>query len=132
MKKCMLIALGSLCTVLGIVGVFVPVLPTTPLLLAAACLFSKSSERLAAWLAGTKAYQAYVLPFKESGGIPLGRKLRILAVSYAVMGLSAALVRKPLVWAILGAVALLLLWLMLVRIPTVAEAPDTCEELEGC
>ena len=123
LKKCLLVALGSLCAVLGVVGVFLPVLPTTPLLLAAAFLFSKSPERLASWLAGTKVYQAYVLPFKERGGISAGRKVRILGISYAVMGLSAALVRRPVVWGVLGVVALFLLWLMAVRIPTVPAAP---------
>lgn len=126
-RKVLLVTLGTLCAALGVVGVFLPVLPTTPLLLAAACLFSKSSERLSAWLASTKVYDAYVRPFKESGGIALPRKLRVLGISYAVMGLSAALVRRPLVWAILGAVALFLLWLMLFRIPTLPEEPPVAE-----
>ena len=50
---------------------------------------------------GTKAYRMYVVPFKESGGIPLGRKLGILGISYGVMGISAVLVRRWYVWAIL-------------------------------
>jgi uncharacterized membrane protein YbaN (DUF454 family) len=108
---------------LGAVGVFIPVLPTTPLVLLAAFLFAKSSPRCHAWLRKTRIYCAYVLPFLEQGGIPFKRKLHILGISYTVMGVSAVLVQKPLVWAILGAVALFLLWLMCVRIPTVGDVP---------
>ena len=115
---CAWIALG-----VGALGVFVPVLPTTPLVLLATFLFAKSSPRCHAWLCKTRIYRAYVLPFQEQGGIPLKRKVHIVGVSFVVMGVSAVLVQKPVVWAILGAVALFLLWLMCVRIPTVDEAP---------
>lgn len=112
-----------LALVLGAIGVLVPVLPTTPLVLLSAFLFAKSSPRCHAWLCRTRIYRAYVLPFLEQGGIPFKRKVHILGISFTVMGVSACLVQKPLVWAILAAVALFLLWLMCVRIPTVGNAP---------
>lgn len=105
--------------ILGCIGVFIPVLPTTPLLLLATFLFAKSSPRCHAWIVRTRVYRTYVAAFKEAGGIPLGAKARILVVSFTVMGISAWFVQKPLVWAILGCVALFLLWLMLIRIPTI-------------
>ena len=104
---------------LGCIGVFVPVLPTTPLLLLATFLFAKSSPRCHAWIISTRVYRTYVAAFKEAGGIPLGTKVRILAVSFTLMGLSAWFVQKPLVWAILGCVSAFLLYLMFVRIPTI-------------
>ena len=88
-KKILFIIAGSVCLALGFIGMFVPVLPTTPLVLLAAFLFSRSSERLSSWIAQTPIYRAYVEPFKQSGGISLPRKMRILAISYSVMGLSA-------------------------------------------
>lgn len=106
----------------GIVGIFVPVLPTTPLVLLAAFLFGKSSPRMMAWLADTKVYKVYVVPFKESGGITRRKKAHILGVSYLVLAISAAMVQRPFVWAILTAVALFLAWLMLVHIPTAEES----------
>ncbi len=119
MKRIAMLALAWLCTALGCIGVFVPVLPTTPLLLLATFLFARSSPRLHAWIQSTKVYKNYVQAFKEAGGIPLGTKIRILAISYAVMGVSAALVHLPIVWIILGCVAVFLLYLMLIHIPTV-------------
>ena len=121
MKRYILMGIGFVAFGLGMIGVFVPVLPTTPLMLLAAFLFAKSSPRMDAWIKGTRVWKAYGQPFKESGGICKRKKAHIICVSYLVMGISAVLVQKPVVWAILLAVAVFLAWLMLVRIPTVEE-----------
>ena len=105
----------------GCIGIFVPVLPTTPFLLLAAFLFARSSPRTHAWLCSTTVYRRYVAAFKQAGGIPLSTKIRIVGVSYAMMGVSALVVQKPLVWAVLGCVAVFLLYLMAVRIPTIEQ-----------
>ena len=57
-----LIIAGSICLALGAVAVLVPVLPTTPFVLLAAFLYSRSSSRLNSWLASTSIYRAYVEP----------------------------------------------------------------------
>ncbi|OUO90891.1 hypothetical protein B5F40_05360 [Gordonibacter sp. An230] len=116
--RCLLLACAWISCALGFVGIAVPVLPTTPLLLLAAFLFAKSSPRCHAWIVSTKVYKDYVEAFKESGGMPASQKVRILAVSLPVMGVSAFVVQKALVWVILGCVTAFLLYLMLVRIPT--------------
>lgn len=122
LKKAIFVSVGCLCVVLGICGAFLPVLPTTPLLLAAAFLFSRSSQRLNDWLVKTKVYKTYVEPINAGDGIPLRKKASILGVSYAVMAVSAIAVARPLVWAILGCVAVFLFWLIGFRVPT---APAT-------
>lgn len=118
--RCLMLAGAWIACILGFVGVFVPVLPTTPLLLLATFLFAKSSPRCHAWIVSTRVYRTYVAAFKEAGGIPLSVKARIVAVSFTVMGISAFLVQKPVVWIVLACVAAFLLFLMFVRIPTIA------------
>ena len=69
----MLVGAWTAC-IIGCIGVFVPVLPTTPLLLLATFLFAKSSPRCHAWIVSTKVYRTYVAAFKEAGGIPLAAR----------------------------------------------------------
>lgn len=128
----LLLAAGFICFAVGFAGMFIPVLPTTPLLLLATFLFANSSPRMHGWITRTRAYRAYVVPFKEAGGITFKRKLHILGASFSVMAVSAICVQKPLVWAILAAVALFLCWLMFVRIPTIdLETIRTVSRVEG-
>ena len=91
--------------------------PPLPSLLLATFLFAKSSPRCHAWIVSTKVYKTYVEAFKQAGGIPASTKVRILTVSFLVMGASALIVQKPVVWVILGCVALFLIYLMFVPHP---------------
>jgi uncharacterized membrane protein YbaN (DUF454 family) len=119
LKRVLLFILAWFCTVTAVIGIFVPVLPTTPLLLLATFLFANSSPRYHAWIQKTRVYKQYVLPFKERGGLPLGQKVRIVIISFIVLGISAFTVRVVYIWIILALVALWLLYLMFIRIPTV-------------
>ena len=116
----MLLGLAWTSLAAGAIGVFVPVLPTTPLLLLATFLFARTSPRCHTWIKTTRIYSMYVVAFQEAGGMSPGAKVRMLTISFAVMFASAVLVQKPLVWAILGAVSLFLVYLVLVRIPTIS------------
>ncbi len=121
MKRIFFLVIAWISLALGCIGVFVPLLPTTPLVLLATFLFAKSSPRLHAWICKTRVY---VKPFKERGGITLARKLQMLGLSYAVMGVSAFFMRNVIAWAVLGVMALFLAWLLAVRIPTISNEEE--------
>lgn len=70
----LLIALGTLSLVAGVIGVFVPVWPTTPFLLLSAACFLRSSDRLYEWLVTHRHLGAYVRDFMSGQGIPLRTK----------------------------------------------------------
>ena len=116
--RCLLLACAWISCALGFVGIVTPVLPTTPFLLLAAFLFAKSSPRCHAWIVSTKVYKNYVEAFKESGGMPVSQKVKVLAISLPIMGVSAFVAQKVTVWVILGCAATFLLYLVLIRIPT--------------
>lgn len=77
--KIFLIILGTISLVLAIVGIFLPLLPTTPLLLLSAALWLKSSDRLYSWLINHPVLGVYIQNFRIHRAIPL--KIKIYAVT---------------------------------------------------
>ena len=73
--KVLLTILGLLSLGLGILGIFLPVLPTTPLLLLAAALFLRSNRRLYHWLMNHPKLGTYIRNFIEHKAIPLRVKI---------------------------------------------------------
>ena len=74
-----LIIAGTFFTGLGIVGIFLPLLPTTPFLLLAAVCYVRSSERFYNWLLNNKWFGNYIKSYLEGKGVPL--KVKILSIS---------------------------------------------------
>ena len=73
--KYILIVLGSISLTLGVIGIFLPLLPTTPFLLLAAALYVRSSEELYNWLINQKYLGTYIRNFREHKAIPLHAKI---------------------------------------------------------
>ena len=94
--------LGSFFLGLGIVGVFVPLLPTTPFLLLAAALYVRSSPRLYAWLLNQKHLGPYIRNFREIRAIPLQAKIVSVALIWLTMGYCIFRVVDAWWWAQLG------------------------------
>ena len=77
----MFVATGFLCLGLGTLGIFLPVLPTTPLYLLTLFFFARGSERFHRWFASTKLYDRYLSEFMATKTMTLGAKLKILATA---------------------------------------------------
>ena len=77
--KILLTILGLISLGLGILGAFLPVLPTTPLLLLAAFLFLRSNQRLYDWLMNHPKMGPYITNFMKHKAIPL--RVKIIAIS---------------------------------------------------
>lgn len=75
MKNVCMKAVGLVAVGLGLMGMFLPLLPTTPFLLLAAALFFRSSPRLYAWLLGHRTLGPYIRNFREHKAIPLHTKV---------------------------------------------------------
>ena len=73
--RILLTILGLISLGLGILGAFLPVLPTTPLLLLAAALFLRSNKRLYDWLMNHPRLGTYISNFMEHKSIPLRVKI---------------------------------------------------------
>ncbi|MBJ9978281.1 YbaN family protein [Pseudomonas sp. S75] len=92
-----LLGLGWLSVALGVIGIFLPVLPTTPFLLLAAACFARSSPRFHAWLIDHPRLGPWIRDYLGGQGIPLKGKVYAIALMWTSIALSCYLV--PLFWA---------------------------------
>jgi len=87
---------GTLAVILGLIGIFVPLLPTTPFLLLASACYMRGSERMARWMVTNRLFGRYLRDFQHGMGIPLKTKIWALTVLWVSLGISAWVI--PLPW----------------------------------
>jgi len=83
--KPILLVVGTISLILGAIGIFLPILPTTPFLLLSAACYVRSSERMYNWLLGNGWFGKYIKNYREGRGIPL--KTKIIAVTLLWVGI---------------------------------------------
>jgi uncharacterized membrane protein YbaN (DUF454 family) len=83
------LVIGTLLVGLGVVGMFIPILPTTPFLLLAAACYARSSDRFLRWLLENRWFGAYIRNYREGRGMTRDTKLLILLALWLTLGFSA-------------------------------------------
>ena len=124
MKKGLFIFLGWIFTGLALIGVVLPVLPTTPFILLAAWLFAKSSARCERWLKSTRVYKRYAVSYREAGGLSFRKKAEILVTVDAALLISGLLVANTHVRIFLCVLAIVK-FIVICRIPTIDQKEKT-------
>lgn len=109
--------IGVIALGLGLIGIFLPLLPTTPFILLAAFCFMRGSSRMHDWLLNHKIFGQYIRDFQSGLGIPL--RTKCFAISILWLSLAISIWLAPIPWAKLILVALgigvsIYLW----RLPT--------------
>ncbi len=104
-RRVVFVSLGTFFLVVGIVGIFVPLLPTTPFLLLASACYLRGSERMHRWLLGHGRLGAYLRAYEEGRGIPARAKAIALVMMWSSIGYAVYLFREPLLQVALLAVA---------------------------
>lgn len=92
--KILYTVIGSLSLALGILGIFLPVLPTTPFLLLTAAMFVRGSQRLYDWLMAHKHLGPYIKNFREHKALPLRVKVVSVSMVWATLLYCAFFVAK--------------------------------------
>ena len=106
-KRRLLIGAGTLSTGIGIIGIFIPILPTTPFLLLAAACYMRSSERFYQWLVSNRIFGTYVTNYIEGRGMPIKLKIFIIFLLWLTIGLSTTFaVQNTVIRAVLICVAI--------------------------
>ncbi len=92
---------GTLSLALGILGLFVPGLPTTPFVLLSAALYAKSSEKLYNWLLDNKYLGPRIKNYQRQKGVTLKGKYKIIALMLTMVLISSLLILKVLILQII-------------------------------
>lgn len=124
--KALLIFVGWLSVVLGVMGIFLPILPTTPFLLLAAACFVRTSPKFYHWLVGHPRLGKYLVYYLEGKGIPLKAKIYTIALIAMSMSLTSYIVPVTAVKILLPLIGVLVA-LYIVRQPTLALSPEPKE-----
>ncbi|HEY94694.1 MAG TPA: DUF454 domain-containing protein [Dehalococcoidia bacterium] len=107
-KKHILIIAGTIFVILGIIGIFLPVLPTTPFLLLAAACYFRSSDRFYRWLTNNRILGSYIKNYLEGRGMPMKSKIITLLLLWltiiltVIFGIQNNIIRIILVIIALG------------------------------
>ncbi len=106
LKRRLLFTAGTIFTGIGILGIFVPILPTTPFLLLAAACYVRSSQRFYNWLINNRLFGIYLSNYIQGKGMPLRVKVITVTLLWITIGLSMWLVTQDvLIRVILALIA---------------------------
>lgn len=104
LKKTILFLIGCLSVTLGTIGIFLPVLPTTPFILLAAGCFSMSNKKFEERLKQNKYFGSYITNYQDKSGIPLKIKIRAIFFLWISLIISGILIQKPVIIGILAVI----------------------------
>ena len=118
LKKFLFIFIGVVSLGLGVIGIFLPILPTTPFILISVYCFARSSEKMHLWLINTKLYKKILEKFINKKGITIKSKL-IIIVPVSILLLFLFLIFNNLWIRIIIIILFVMKILFFIKIPTI-------------
>lgn len=86
--RLMFVALGTLFVAIGIAGILLPVLPTTPFMLLAAACYARASTRFYNWLLNNRVFGPTILEWRRHRSIPYRVKWTAILLMAVTLGIS--------------------------------------------
>lgn len=120
MLKLIYFITGFISMILGVIGVLLPILPTTPFLLLAAFCFAKSSQRFHHWFQTTKLYQKHLDSFVKERAMTLRTKVTILLFASSMLLLAIYFMEQPFLRIFLGLLLIFKYYYFIFKIRTIA------------
>ncbi len=130
-KNIIFAILGCIFLALGTIGIFLPILPTTPFYLLTLFFFANSSQRLHDWFIGTKLYKKNLEPFVEHRGMPMRTKISIITMVTLLMAFGFFMMARKGIW--IPCIILAIVWLghiiyFVFRVKTIKEPITQSED----
>jgi len=127
--RVLLFIAGTITLGLGIIGIFLPILPTTPFLLLTAACYMRSSERMHNWLLNNRLFGEYIRNYQAGLGVPLKTKIFAIIVLWATMVLSIIFVAKEIPIMQIGLIVIAIgVSVHLIKLPTFKKQPKVCDK----
>lgn len=123
--KFLYIIVGFIALGLGVLGLVLPVLPTTPLLLLASYCFVKGSERFEHWFKGTTLYKRHLETFVKERAMSLKQKLTILLFADVMIAIPFFILESIMVRVTLVLIVIYKYYYFIYKIKTVPEVKTT-------
>jgi uncharacterized membrane protein YbaN (DUF454 family) len=117
-KRGIFTVLGTVFLVIGAIGIVLPVLPTTPLLLLAAACYIRGSPRLYHWMLHNRVFGEFLRNYQAGRGITRRHKLMALALLWGAIGYSVVYVVDHVVVQSLLVLIAIAVSVHLIRLPT--------------
>ena len=105
--RILLIIIGTISLALGIVGIALPVLPTTPFLLLAAACYARGSKKFYDWLMCNRFFGSYIRNYREGRGVPIKIKIVSITFLWAAILVSMYLVESTIMRVVLPIIAVM-------------------------
>ncbi|WP_317316728.1 YbaN family protein [Peptostreptococcus russellii] len=83
--RVVLVIIGFISLLLGMIGIFLPVLPTVPFLLLSSWCFAKGSDKFYKWFISTKIYKKHLESFEKEKSMTLETKIKILSITTVML-----------------------------------------------
>ena len=127
-KRYLFITLGTILVIIGIIGIFVPILPTTPFLLLAAACYLRGSQRFYNWLMNNRFFGSYIKNYIEGRGMPLRVKVVTIALLWTAIGISIWLTYPNWIVALILALVAIGVTTHIVLLKAKKDKQDSCPE----
>lgn len=118
-KKCILIVLGTISMGLGIVGIFLPILPSTPLLILTLFCYANGSTKFHNWFISTRLYKNHIEEFIMLRAMTRLNKIRVLATVTVLLTMPIIFINSILIRIILIFVITVHYFYFLFRVKTI-------------
>ena len=116
--RVLLMVAGTVSLVFAIIGIVLPLIPTTPLLLLTAACYCRSSDRLYQWLINNRWFGEYIRNYREGRGVPLRTKVLAVTILWVTISISALFLVPILIVQVLLLVIAVAVSIHILRLPT--------------
>lgn len=127
-KKILYVITGCISLIMGLIGIIIPILPTTPFLLLSSFCFFKGSEKLYEWFKNTKIYKKKLEHFIKYRTMTLKQKIIILLTADLMIGTSIIIVKNIYIRILLVGIILFKYYYFIFRINTYKEDKKSINE----